>query len=41
MGDLIAGLGGAAMGVVAPELGILTLVAKGLELAQKLLEKND
>ena len=41
MGDLLGGIAGAAMGGIAPELGILSVVAKGLELAEGLLKKND
>src|SRR5258706_13937231 len=41
MGDLLGGIAGAAMGAVAPEMGILNVVAKGLELAEGLLGKSD
>lgn len=41
MGDLLGGIAGAAMGAIAPEMGILNVVAKGLELAEGLLGKGD
>jgi len=41
MGDLLGGIAGAAMGAVAPEMGILNVVAKGLELAEGLLGQKD
>jgi hypothetical protein len=41
MGDLLGGIAGAAMGGIMPEMGILSVVAKGLELAEGLLGKKD
>ena len=41
MGDLLGGIAGGAMGAIAPEMGILNVVAKGLELAEGLLGKKD